>query len=312
MSAQADTVEMPALHGEHEINDAGAASADVQVDLAARSHQGHVRSSNEDHFLIIRFGRSLETLRTSLPADTVPARSAEVGYGLFVADGMGGHHAGEVASRTAITTLVGLVLRTPDWILSSNPQDAEQLIERMAARFRHIDAALREEGRDNPRLMGMGTTMTLACSFGSRLVIGHVGDSRAYLLRGGELFQLTRDHTVVQGLLDAGVLTPEEAALHPARHLLTRSLGACEDNCEADFHTAILADGDDLLLCSDGLTNMVDDASITRVLRTTPSADEACEALVTLALDSGGKDNVTVALARYRFPRQEDRGVAHD
>jgi protein phosphatase len=300
-----DTIEMPALRGPCAEGVPTTSSAQVQVDLAALSHRGYVRTTNEDHFLILRFGRSLETLRTSLPADALPARSEEVGYGLFVADGMGGCVGGEVASRTAITTLVNLVLQTPDWILSSDPQNIEQVIDRMSERFRRIHDALRDEGRDDPSLKGMGTTMTLVCSLGPRLVIGHVGDSRAYLRRGDELFQLTRDHTVLQTLLDTGALTAEEAARHPGRHVLTRSLGACADGCDGDFHSVVLADGDDLLLCSDGLTNMVDDTHIMPVLRDAASADDACQALVSLALENGGKDNVTVALARYHFPRSE-------
>jgi protein phosphatase len=155
---------------------------------------------------------------------------------------------------------------------------------------------------DDPGLRGMGTTMTLALSLGPSLLIGHVGDSRAYLFRPGVLLQLTRDHTVVQALVEAGRLTPAEAATHPFRHVLTRSLGSGPDRVEADFQRAWLADGDQLLLCTDGLTDMVDNAAIAAVLGGAATAEEACQALVALALKNGGKDNVTVALARYRFP----------
>ena len=186
-------------------------SARVQVDIAAQTHQGLVRSANEDHYLVVRFSRTLETLLTSLPPDQVAARSDEVGYALLVADGVGGAAAGELASRTALSTLVGLVLRTPDWILSDDERDTEQVMERMADRYRRIHAALQEEGRGDPNLTGMGTTMTLACSLGASLVIGHIGDSRAYLFRGGRLLQLTRDHTWVQALMDLGELTAEGA-----------------------------------------------------------------------------------------------------
>src|SRR5207248_2522417 len=108
-------------------------------------------------------------------------------------------------------------------------------------------------------LAGMGTTMTLACSLGASLVIGHIGDSRAYLFRGGKLHQLTRDHTWVQALMDLGELTAEDAARHPMRHVLIRSLGGKERNVEGDFQRAWLAEDDQVLLCTDGLTNMVDD-----------------------------------------------------
>jgi protein phosphatase len=277
-------------------------SARVQVDLAALSHPGLVRRANEDHYLIMRFGRTLETVQTSLPADQLPARFEEVGYGLLVADGIGGAAAGERASRTAISTLVSLILHTPDWILSDEAAETEQVLQRLAERYRQIDAALREEAGSYPDLAGMGTTMTLACSLGASAVLGHVGDSRAYLLRGGALHQLTRDHTFVQALVDLGQLSAEEAGRHRLRHVLTRALGGRARSFEGDFQRAWLADGDQLLLCTDGLTNMVDDAAIAAVLRGASSSEEACRALVAAALEKGGKDNVTVALARYRFP----------
>src|SRR5262249_40436383 len=124
-----------------------------------------------------------------------------------------------------------------------------------------------------------------------------------YLFRNDQLHQLTRDHTWVQALVDLGELSAEDAARHPMRHVLIRSLGGRERFVEGDFQRAWLADGDQLLLCTDGLTNMVDDATIASVLRGVASSEEACQALVTAALDRGGKDNVTVALARYRFPQ---------
>jgi protein phosphatase len=226
-----------------------------------------------------------------------------VGYGLLVADGLGGAAAGELASRTAISTLVSLVLHTPDWILSDELPQTEQVLRRMAERYRLIDAALREEGGSDPDLAGMGTTMTLACSLGASVVLGHVGDSRAYLLHGGELQQLTRDHTFVQALVDLGQMSAEEAGRHRLRHVLTGALGGRTRSLEGDFQQAWLADGDQLLLCTDGLTGMVDDAAIAAVLRGASSSEEACQALVAAALAKGGQDNVTVALARYHFPR---------
>jgi protein phosphatase len=278
-------------------------SARVQVDIAGQTHVGLVRKANEDHYLVMRFRRTLETLLTSLPPDQVPARAEEVGYGLLVADGVGGAAAGEVASRLALSTLVGLILHTPDWILSDAEQDIDRVIERFAERYRRIHEVLIDEGLGDPKLAGMGTTMTLAGSLGATVVIGHIGDSRAYVFRGGKLHQLTRDHTWVQLLVDAGQLPPEEAARSPIRHVLIRSLGGRESNVEGDFQRAWLSDGDQLLLCTDGLTNMVDDTTIASLLSGAATSHEACQALVAAALDRGGKDNVTVALARYRFPK---------
>jgi protein phosphatase len=225
-----------------------------------------------------------------------------VGYGLLVADGIGGAAAGELASRMAISTLIDLALHTPDWILSTDAEETERRMLRLAERYRRVHDALREHARADPALSGMGTTLTAATSLGKRLVIGHIGDSRAYLFRGGELHQLTRDHTFVQALVDMGQLTAEQAARHPFRHVLTRALGGREASLEGDFQQAWLADGDQLLLCTDGLTDMVDNAAIASVLGGAASATAACQDLVEAALQKGGKDNVTVALARYRFP----------
>jgi protein phosphatase len=278
-------------------------SARVQVDIAAQTHQGLVRSANEDHHLVMRFGRTLETLLTSLPADQAPVRAEEAGYGLLVADGVGGAAAGERASRLALSTLVGLILNTPDWILSEDAEDTERVIQRLADRYRRIHEVLLDQGLGDSRLWGMGTTMTVAGSLGASVVIGHIGDSRAYLFRGGTLHQLTRDHTWAQTLVEMGRLSAEEAARHPMRHVLIRSLGGRERNVEGDFQRAWLADGDQLLLCTDGLTDMVDDAAIASLLGGAATSNDACQALVAAALEKGGKDNVTVALARYRFPQ---------
>jgi protein phosphatase len=277
-------------------------STRVRVDLAALSHTGLVRSRNEDHFLVLRFGRFLETVLTSLPAGEVPARADELGYALLVADGIGGNAGGELASRLALSTLVHLVLLTPDWILSEEPAETDQVMQRFADRFLRIQAALRERARAEPAVAGMGTTMTLAGTLGATAVIGHIGDSRAYLLHGGKLTRLTHDHTLAQSLVDIGQLAQEQAAGHPWSHMLTRSFSSGDTTYDGDFQRVALAEGDQLLLCTDGLTNMVDEAAITAILQSASSADAACRTLVATALNQGGKDNVTVALARYQFP----------
>jgi protein phosphatase len=279
---------------------------DPQVDVAGLSHQGLVRSNNEDHFLIVQFGRFLDALMTNLPEKLVPSHSRERGYGLVVADGVGGAAGGEVASRLAIARLIYLVLHTPDWNLGEGDRDVETVLERMAERFRHLDATLRGQAEADFRLHGMGTTMTLACSIGATLIVGHIGDSRAYLYRNGVLHQLTRDHTLVQSLVELGRLTPEEAAKHPYRHLLTRMIGSGHYASDADFQRSLLIDGDQLLLSTDGLTEMVSDAAIAEILAHASSAAEACEQLVDTALKNGGKDNVTVTLARYRFGEDDE------
>jgi protein phosphatase len=300
--SEPDTVELPTYPIESEVFGPETGSARVQVDLAALSHPGLVRTNNEDHYLVVRYGRALETLLTSLPEKQIPKRSEEIGYGLVVADGIGGAAAGELASRMVISRLVSLVLCTPDWIISTEEPHLHRVMQRMAERFRQIDTFLRDYASGDPNLLGMGTTMTLACSLGATVTLGHIGDSRAYLYRDGELHQLTRDHTLVQSLVDLGRLTPGQAARHPHRHVLTHALGSGDHRYKGDFQRMTLVDSDQLLLCTDGLTDMVDNATLASALARAGSANEACQTLIAMALKNGGKDNVTVALARYRFP----------
>jgi protein phosphatase len=263
-----------------------------------------VRENNEDHFFVTRLGRTLQTLITSLSLGDVPARAEEVNYVMVVADGMGGHAAGEVASRMAISALVSLALDVPDWIFRVDEEHAREIEERTRARVREVGAMLIERGRRDPALRGMGTTLTCARSLGRDLMITHAGDSRAYLLRAGRLHHLTRDHTYAQLLVDTGQLAPADAASSRHRHVLMNALGGSNEDVQVDIDTLRLEDGDRVLLCSDGLTDMVDDAAITGILLETPGSSEACERLVQRALDNGGRDNVTVVVAAYRIPEE--------
>jgi protein phosphatase len=276
-------------------------SSRVVVDLAAVSDRGLVRDSNQDSYLVVRIRRSMERLLTNLPDQ--PARAEEVGYGFAVADGMGGPTGGEVASQMAISTLVNLALQEPDWVFGISPENTRRRVQRMAKRWERVQEAIRARGDQEPALGQMGTTMITAVSLGTRLVIGHIGDSRLYVFRRGQLHQLTRDHTLVQMMVDLGELTLEEAATHPRRDMLMRSFSAGGDASQGDFQQAMLLDGDQLLLCTDGLTDMVDNETIGSVLNRAASAEEACQLLLAAALKNGGKDNVTIALARYRIPR---------
>jgi serine/threonine protein phosphatase PrpC len=279
-------------------------SALARVDIAALSHPGRVRPDNEDHYLVVKFGRSLDVLMTNLPEGAAPARAEEVGYGLIVADGMGGVKGGEMASRLAINTLIDLVLEVPDWILQFDLDDvhAQRAMRRSARRYRQVSDKISQQAKREPQLAGMGTTMTAAASLGENLIVTHVGDSRAYLFREGKLIQLTRDQTVVQALLDMGQITQEGAAAHPWRHILTQALGKPGSDLQVESRQLKLDDGDCLLLCTDGLTEMVPDANIVEVLGRGETARDTCCALLNLALERGGKDNVTVIVARYRLP----------
>ena len=272
----------------------------LDVDLGAVSHQGLIRESNQDSYLVMKFGRSLENVLTNLDEDLFEQSYFMIGYGLLVADGMGGMAAGDVASRLALSKLIGLIADTSDWTLALQRQkDVVTVLERMTERFLQIDDILREEADNDQTLQGMGTTLTVAGALGSNLIIGHVGDSRAYLFHGDKLTQLTTDHTLAQALIDAGVANRDDPASRSMRHVLTAAIGSLGDQIDPQVQRIKLRGGDKLLLCTDGLTEMVEDEMIADVLREANSAQTACQDLVDLALAGGGTDNVTVVLAHF-------------
>ncbi len=204
----------------------------------------------------------------------------------MVADGMGGHAAGELASAVAIATVADLDVHPP-----SSSELLNALTDAIDSTGETINAIINEE----PDLTGMGTTVTGLYWLGSRVAIVHVGDSRAYLFRDHELVQLTHDHTYVQTLVDAGRITEEQAATHPKRSLLMRALDGMNP-VEADLSVREARTGDRYLLCSDGLSGVVDSADIAGAL--TMSDPTGCVTrLVDLALERGAPDNVTVVVA---------------
>src|SRR5215831_4148467 len=274
----------------------------MSVDVAGTSHEGHVRPNNEDHYLVIQFGRSLRALETNLTRSLIPPDYDLTGYGMVVADGLGGMSGGEVASRTALTKLVELVIETPDWVLGLDlPENVETVLGRAKDRFLKIDETLKTKADIDASLSGMGTTLTTALTLGDNLVIGHVGDSRAYLFRDGNLTQLTKDHTVAQELIDAG-LSGSDPVARSMRHVLTAALGSLGARIQPEVHRLRLKEGDQLLLCTDGLSDMVDDKTVASLLRNSTSSVKACEDLKTVALAAGGTDNITVVVARFGPP----------
>jgi protein phosphatase len=208
-----------------------------------------------------------------------------------VADGLGGHQGGEVASAAAVEPLAAL-----DGREFADPAEAA---ETLAAAIQEANTAILDRAAGDPALWGMGTTVTAAALAGERhLQLAHVGDSRAYLLRDGSLEQLTTDHTVVGELVRRGRLTPAQAAIHPERSILTRAVGL-DPRIPVDTPDPLeLHDGDQVLLCSDGLTEAVDDDQIADLLSSTPDGTAACQALIDAANAAGGPDNITVVLLR--------------
>jgi protein phosphatase len=279
----------------------GPSTTAVRIEVAGLSDKGKVREENQDHFLVVRTGRYSETLASSLPPGEVPERSEERGLLMMVADGMGGQAGGEVASRTAIATMTNLILNHPAWALKADDQSAADILNRTRARYKALDDALAARMQADPALQGMGTTLTVAYSLGLDLFIAHAGDSRAYVFHEGAVRQVTRDHTHVQRLVDAGTLSREEAAGHQLRNVLTNVLGGSKRSVEVEFQRVRLAAGDRLLLCSDGLTGPVKDEEIAGIIGVSASSQETCRRLVDLALECGAPDNVTALVARFEL-----------
>lgn len=233
--------------------------------VGIQSHVGHVRSNNEDAYFV----------RPPL---------------LAVADGMGGHDAGEVASATAVATLARCT-----WNEASPEELSTALLNSVKAAQRKIEAVSTEDAS----LRGMGTTLTAAFFGGEHIHIAHIGDSRAYLWRGGALRLLTTDHSVAGELVRAGQLDEKDAARHPQRHVLTRAVTAGVPP-EVDMIRTERRPDDTLLLCTDGLNAHVADEEIAAVLASRRDPQVAADELVRLALERGGSDNVTVIVARSK------------
>jgi protein phosphatase len=236
-----------------------------------RSDPGRVRPDNQDACLV----------------------AAE--RGLFaVADGMGGHQAGDVAARLAIANLPGLVDR---WRVRGWRRNPAPALDRAVA---DLSALVSAEAASDPGLAGMGTTLVLAQVIGATAHVAHVGDSRAYLLRDGALRRLTADHCYADELVRAGILGEAAASAHPLGHGLTRAIGM-PGRTRPDVRRLDLADGDRLLLCSDGLTRMLPDDRIGTLLGTAADPERACRALVDGANTAGGRDNVSVVVVDVRL-----------
>lgn len=231
----------------------------------AKTHKGVVRQNNED--------------ACYAPSDA--------SHGIFavVADGMGGHNAGEVASGIVVDTL-------KDMFGDTNPEHVTEDLLRHA--FSEANARVLSDVQKHPERCGMGSTATAAVFCGDSALIGHVGDSRAYLYHDGSLRQITRDHSYVQMLLDLGYINEEQAAGHPQKNIITRAVGT-DPEVMTDIHRVTLSKGDCLLLCSDGLNVMISDQKIASILE--GGYKEAAEQLIEAALEAGGVDNVSVVLA---------------
>ena len=231
---------------------------------AARTHIGKVRSSNQDA-LLVRPGK----------------------YGLYgVADGMGGHKAGDVASKMAVA------------VVENALKDARPSEDLLRKAIQEASLMIYEEQLGNPDYSGMGTTMTVIWEDSDRVLLGHVGDSRAYRIRRNEIRQVSLDHSMVAEMVRKGYLTEREARVHPYRNIITRALGT-DDSVEVDVDILDKREGDIYLLCSDGLSEYVQPEQMIKVTRRN-SLEKAADILLNLALEGGGRDNISVVLAEVK------------
>ncbi len=277
----------------------------IEVDFGAASHRGKVRELNEDHYLVVRRCRSRELVLTNLPEGLLEENSDEA-YTMAVADGLGGHSHGDLASLMALQAGWYFGSNEIKWTHKINEAETEELKKKAEVFFHLVNRTMQIEGMAEPRLLHMGTTLTISYSTGNRLFIVHVGDTRVYRHRKHRLEQLTHDHTVAQHMIDAGLITKDSPEARKSRHLLTSSLGKKGNLSEIDFSQHIIADGDQILLCSDGLTDMATDVEINDVLNQNLPPDQSASRLLDLAMENGGRDNITVVIARYTYKARSD------
>lgn len=246
----------------------------MTLEFHSATDRGRIRSNNEDSIAVVE-----------------PA-------GLMVlADGMGGYNAGEVASGMATAFIEQELGR---WLQEAGDADDQAVSNAMDVCVDNANRSIFNAAHANAQYAGMGTTLVLGVFRGSRLLLGHIGDSRGYRWRDGQIQQLTRDHSLLQEQIDAGLISPEQAAYSHQKNLVTRAMGV-EDVVLLELHSHAVHPGDWYLLCSDGLSDMLDDASIAEVLRSSPDdVGKAAQALVDAANQAGGRDNIAVILVAVR------------
>ncbi len=272
---------------------------DADLDLFGLTHRGKVRKENQDHFLLATLHRQLLVHGTSLPApDKLETRSERLATVMLVADGVGGGARGGEASRIAAEAVTSYVTSTMQCLHLAGSLDDGGLLESLrGAALQAHDAVVARSAAD-PERRGMATTLTLAIVMWPWAYIVQVGDSRCYHYCGGELHQITRDQTIAEGLVEAGVMSPRAARESPYGNVLSSAIGG--EAMPVVSRIDVKERGCVVLLCSDGLTKHVEDDEIAERARTMTSSEQLCRDLLKLALERGGTDNVTVIAGRAR------------
>jgi PPM family protein phosphatase len=281
-----------------------------KMDCSGLTDPGRVRAENDDQYLIASLSKSMQVHQTSLDLDDQTRLfGPSQGMLLLVADGVGGGPAGaRRASTLAVNSLTTYVLNTMHWFFRLRPDAEDQFLDELKAALEFCQERIRAEAERVPEHRGMGTTLTMAYLAWPRVYVVHAGDSRCYLLRGGRLRQITRDHSL--GGEPLGQDAPQENGGPAWGGLLWNFVGGSSDELTVEVHGAELALGDTLLLCTDGLTRQVPDAEVAKLLAADVPSAETCRALVDAANSAGGTDNVTVVVAHFRDARHQ-QAVQH-
>ena len=277
-----------------------AAAALVRAQFGARSHRGRVPSVNDDHYLVLRLTQQLETIVTSLASVDLPSGLPEHAYAAVVADGFGSAGAGSVAARLAIGTLAQLAVRFAHWHMRIDPRIAAEVVERAEWFYHRIHEAVAQRSRADAELAGMAAALTGIYSVGSDLFVAHVGHTRCYIFRDGQLVQLTRDQTLRERRAMSPHPIPVGQAIEDAQHILTDVVGGTDHDPSVNVEHFRLANDDIVLLCTNGLTDVVDDDAISDVLASRRTQAEQCELLLDTAIANGTEDNATVVIANYQ------------
>ena len=276
-------------------------SSTIAVEIAAACHPGKIKPYNEDNYLVIRLGRTQEVISSSLSSAELPGRFDEHAYAMLVADGIGGAGSGAVASRLALSTFAQLALHFGKWNVRVDPATADDIIDKIEWYYDRLQETITRHSLSDRGLSTMATAVTAAYSAGDDLFIAHVGHSRAYLYRDSVLTALTRDHTLAAG--ERPRPTSADHVTDDMNHILTHAIGGSFPGPGVEVEHFRLMHGDCLLLCTNGLTDLVSDRRIADVLLSRHKLDEQCRFLIDLALEAGGTDNISLILAQYVMPQ---------
>jgi len=277
-------------------------SSEVTLEIAASSVCGMLQPHNSDHYLVLRLGRTQETMLSSLAAGDLPPRFEEHAYALFVADGLGDRGSGARASRVALSAIAHLAIRYGKWNIRINADSMAEFSEEGGFLYRRAHDAVVQASREDLQLANMATSLTAMYVAGADLFFAHVGHSMAFLFHGGNLLKLTTDHTIEQQRRDTCPSIPPEYTKQDFTHAVTDVLGGRSDP-RLDIEHITLSTGDRLLLCTNGLTDALSQNDIAGVLALQRRPADDCQRLVDLALSARAADDVTVVVADYRLRR---------